>query len=97
MKGEVNMVTAIVLVNVNRPELSEVIKKLLAIEGVTEVYTVAGEYDIAVVLRVKDNSVLSEIVADKMPHQITGITRTKTLIALKTYSDFDIEKIFRKK
>lgn len=88
------MVTAIVLINVHRPELNEVVENVLKIEGVTEVYTVAGEYDLAAIIRVKDNIRLSEIVADKMPHQIKGITHTKTLIALKSHSKFNLDKIF---
>ncbi len=91
------MMTAIVLINVNRPELNNVINKILEIEGVTEVYAIAGEYDLAAVIRVKDNNVLSEIVADKMPHQVNGITRTKTLISLKAYSKFNLNEIFSAK
>ncbi len=89
--------TAIVLINVNRPELNNVINKIMDIEGVTEVYAIAGEYDLAAIIRVKDNNTLSEIVADKMPHQISGIVRTKTLISLKSYSNFDLNKIFSSK
>ena len=88
------MTTAIVLINVKRSELNDVITKLLNIEGVTEVYAVAGEYDLAAVIRVSDNLVLSEIVADRMPHTIEGITHAKTLISLKSHSKFDLEKIF---
>lgn len=88
------MVTGIVLVNVERSLLKSVIKEILAMEGVTEVYTVAGEYDLAVMVRVKDNAQLSEIVADKMPHQVKGITHTKTLICLSASSKFDLKKLF---
>ncbi|MEM4247870.1 MAG: Lrp/AsnC ligand binding domain-containing protein [Candidatus Nanoarchaeia archaeon] len=80
------MMTAIVLINVNRPELNNVINKILEIDGVSEVHAIAGEYDLAAIIRAKDNNVLSEIVADKMPHQVSGIVRTKTLIALKSYT-----------
>ena len=89
------MVTAIVLINVDRPQLKKVIDKVLAIDGVTEVYTVAGEYDLVAIVRVKDNDQLSDIVADKMPHHLKGITHTKTLIALNVYSDFNLEKFFQ--
>lgn len=88
------MTTAIVLINVNHPEFKTVIEKLLELEGVTEVYAVAGEYDLAAIIRAKDSYVISEIVTDKMPHHVTGITRTKTLISLKSFSKFDLEKLF---
>ena len=83
------MVTAIVLINVERAKLKKVIDAVLKTNGVTEVYAVAGEYDLVAIVRVKDNTSLSKIVVDKMPHHISGITHTKTLFALETYSDKD--------
>ena len=40
------MVTGIVLVNVERAMIRSVIEDLMRIEGVSEVYSVAGEYDL---------------------------------------------------
>ena len=77
------MTTAIVLINVNRPEMKTAIEKLLELEGVAEVYTIAGEYDLAAVIRAKDNYEISRIITDKVTHNVTGITKTKTLISLK--------------
>lgn len=88
------MITGIVLVNVERPNLNSVIKDILALEGVTEVYAVAGEYDLAVMVRVHDNAQLSDIVANKMPHDIQGISHTKTLISLAAHSDYNLDEIF---
>lgn len=90
------MVTAIILVNVERPKLKSVIENVLKVKGVTEVYPVAGEYDLAAIARVKDNKEVSHIVADELPHNIDGITHTKTLIALDCNSSFDIEGFFMK-
>lgn len=89
------MVTAIVLINVQRPKLKDVTENVLNIKGVTEVYTVAGEYDLAAVVRVSDSKQLSDIIVDKMPHQIDGITHTKTLIALDVESKIDLAKAFK--
>jgi DNA-binding Lrp family transcriptional regulator len=88
------MVTGIVLVNVERHKLKNVVDAILRFESVTEVYAVAGEYDLVAIIRANDNQQLSTIVADKMPHEIDGITHTKTLIALKANSKFDLEKLF---
>ena len=89
------MVTAIVLINVKRQELKQVIKEVLETEGVSEVYAVAGEYDLVAIVRVADNTSLSKIVVDKMPHHIPGITHAKTLFALETYSEQDLTKLFK--
>ncbi len=88
------MTTAIVLVNIDRTKIKSAVKEIMAVQGVTEVYTVAGEYDLVVMLRVKDNGRLSEIVAHDMPH-MTGINHTKTLIALESESKVDLASIYK--
>ena len=89
------MVTAIILINVERDLILEVIDEILKVDGIMEVHSVAGEYDLAAIARVKDNQQLSMILADKMCHQIKGITLTKTMISLGSYYNFDAEKAFK--
>ena len=91
------MVTAIVLINVERSKLKQVIDDVLNTEGVTEVYAVAGKYDLVAIVRVADNTSLSKIVVDTMPHHIPGITHTKTLFALEAYSKLNLDKLFKVK
>lgn len=88
------MVTGIVLVNVERAMIRSVIEDLMRIEGVSEVYSVAGEYDLVVMIRVKSNAELAEIIATRMTHDINGIIYTKTLVTLNAYSKHELEKIF---
>jgi len=88
------MVTAIVLLNIERSSIKQVIDDLLKTEGVTEVYAVAGEYDLVAIVRVADNTSLSKIVVENMPHHISGITHTKTLFALEAYSKKDLAALF---
>lgn len=87
------MVTGIVLVNVERSMLQNVIDGLRKITGITEIYAVAGEYDLVLMLRVKDNVQLADIIANQLTRN-NGILHTKTLISLKAYSELDLEKIF---
>ena len=75
------MTTAIVLINVQRPKLKSVAEKLAQVEGVTEVYTVAGEFDLVAMLKVNDVTQMSKILTEKM-NLIEGITHTRTLLAL---------------
>ncbi len=91
-----DMTTAIILVNVKRSKLKDVTDAIKDIKGVTEVYTVAGEYDLVAMLRVKNVSAFQKILTDKMTN-IEGVTRTKTLIALNVISDVDLSKIFKVK
>ena len=90
------MVTAIILVSVERDLILDVIDEILKVDGIMEVHSVAGEYDLAAIARVEDNQQLSMILADKMCHQIKGITLTKTLISLGSYYNFDAGVFSRK-
>ena len=84
------MVTGIVLINVERAMISNVIDGLMKIDGVSEVYTVAGEYDLVAMIRVDSNAKLAEIIATKMTSDIKGIIHTKTLISLNANAKFDL-------
>ncbi len=88
------MVTGIVLVNVERAMIRSVIDDLMKIKGVSEVYAVAGEYDLVVMIRVNNNAELADIIASRMTREINGIVHTKTLVTLNAYSKLDLEKIF---
>ena len=87
------MVMAVVLINVRTEETSRVAEDLSSVAGVSEVYSVAGNYDLVAVLRVKDNEALAELVTDRL-RKITGITRTETLIAFRAYSRHDLDSLF---
>lgn len=79
------MTTAIILINVQRAKLKSVADKLAVIEGVAEVHTVAGEFDLVVMLKVNDVTHLSKILTEKMSI-IEGLTHTRTLVSLEVTS-----------
>jgi DNA-binding Lrp family transcriptional regulator len=87
------MVTAFVLINAIRDKIGETAEALSALQGVAEVYSVAGEYDLVAVIRVKTNDQLADLVTRKML-KLDGIQRTRTLIAFRAYSKFDLERMF---
>ena len=87
------MVTGIVLINVERAKIDQVVDQLEKISGVTEVYTVAGEYDLVAVIRVSGNAELASIIATKMTN-VSGIVHTKTLITLTARSRVDLAQVF---
>jgi len=78
------MVNAIVLLKVERERAREVAELLVAIEGVDEVLTVAGQYDMVAILKAKDDDQFAEIVTEGML-EIEGIKASETLIAIKHY------------
>jgi DNA-binding Lrp family transcriptional regulator len=87
------MVNAILLLNVQREQINGVAERLADIDGVSEVYSVAGEFDIAVMVRARDNDELAELVTKRLLQE-NGITRSQTLIAFRAYSRHDLERIF---
>ena len=87
------MVTAVVLLNVDRDKVNDVAEKIADLDGVTEVYSVAGRYDLAVIVRVKDNERLADVVTKEI-RKIDGIEKSETLIAFRVYSRHDLEGMF---
>lgn len=85
------MVTAIALISAERTTIPETAQALADIEGVSEVYSVSGEFDIVAVLRVREYEQLASLVTDGLL-KIPTITRTQTLMAFRTYSRQDLEQ-----
>ncbi len=87
------MVTAIILLNVERQKISETAETLIGLEGVSEVYSVSGSYDLIVMVRVPSNDQLSELVTRDLA-KIDAIEKTETMLAFKTFSELDLETMF---
>ena len=87
------MVSAIVLIECQKGSINQTAEALADLEGITEVYSVAGRVDLAAVIRVPDNEKLAEIVTDRML-KVPGILRTETLIAFRVFSRHDLEQMF---
>lgn len=87
------MVAAVVLLTVERQQINEVAETLAAMHGVAEVYSVAGRYDLAGILRVRTNEELADLVTGQML-KLPGIVHSETLIAFRAYSRQDVEAAF---
>jgi len=87
------MVTALVLLTVSRDKVNAVAETLAEMDGITEVYSVAGRFDLAVVIRARDNDQLAEIVTKHML-KVEGILTSETLVAFRVHSRHDLESMF---
>ena len=87
------MISAIVLLTAERDKINKVAEAIADVEGVSEVYSVAGRYDLAAVVRVKDNDDLAKVVTERI-RKVAGITSSETLIAFQVYSRHDLERMF---
>ena len=87
------MVSTVVLINVEPDKINEVADQIAAIDGVSEVFSVAGRFDLVAIVRVKDNDKMAEVVTVKML-SVPGIIRSETLIAFRVFSSHDLESMF---
>jgi DNA-binding Lrp family transcriptional regulator len=87
------MVHAFVLIDAEPPRIAALAGELADVDGVAEVYSVAGEADIVAVVRVRRHDELADVVTRRIS-SLPGILATRTLIAFQAYSRHDLEAMF---
>ncbi len=87
------MVNAIVLLNVESSRINHVAGELVELDGVSEVYSVAGQYDLVVVIRARDDEQIATLVTEQLL-QVEGLLSSETLIAFRTFSRHDLDGMF---
>lgn len=87
------MVTAFILINTERTRINEVADMLVEINGISEVYSVSGPYDLIAIVRVPTNDDLANLVTKNL-RSLNAITQTETMLAFKAYSKHDLESMF---
>jgi DNA-binding Lrp family transcriptional regulator len=87
------VVTAIVLINTDRGRVVDVAQQLVDIHGVSEVFSVAGRFDLVALLRVSTNDEMAELVTGHLL-RVDGVAHTETLTAFRAYSRHDLERMF---
>jgi len=87
------MVHAFVLIDGEPARVADLAVELAGVDGVSEVYSVAGQADIVAVVRVRHHEELAEVVTRRVS-QLPGIVATRTLIAFQAYSRHDLDTIW---
>jgi DNA-binding Lrp family transcriptional regulator len=87
------MVTTIVLAVCDIHRIPETAQAVADIPEVSEVYSVAGDYDLVIMVRVRHHDDLARVVSESIA-KVPGIERTQTLVAFKVYSHHDVEALF---
>lgn len=85
------MITTIVLIRAEPSQVPAVAQRLAGIDGVTEVYSVSGEWDLVAIVRVPEYEKIAEVVTEVFP-TVQGIQRTQTLTAFRAYSRKDLQQ-----
>ena len=87
------MINAIILLKVQSERINEVAQELVDLDGVSEVYSVAGQYDLVVVARTRGDDAVAALVTEQVL-KVKGLLSSETLIAFRTYSRHDLERMF---
>lgn len=85
------MITTIVLVKAEPRLIPQAAMKLAGIDGVTEVYSVSGEWDLIAIVKVAEFEEIAHVVTEEFP-KVPGLVRTTTLTAFRAYSRRDLEQ-----
>jgi DNA-binding Lrp family transcriptional regulator len=85
------VITTIVLCRVEPSLIPQAAKTLAGVEGVDEVYSVSGEWDLVVIVRVPQYEEIARVVTEIFP-KVPGLQRTQTLTAFRAYSRKDTQQ-----
>jgi DNA-binding Lrp family transcriptional regulator len=87
------VITAIVLINCSTDAIPEVAESLATLDGVSEVYSVAGAIDLIAVVRVPQFDAIAEVIAGGIS-KTPGVVSTDTHVAFRAYSKHDLDEAF---
>ena len=85
------MITTIVLIRAEPASLPKTAQRLAEIDGVTDVYSVSGDWDLVAIVRVPQYDQIAHVVTEVFP-TVPGIQRTQTLTAFRAYSRKDLQQ-----
>jgi DNA-binding Lrp family transcriptional regulator len=87
------VVTAFVFIQTDSSRIPECAQEISEIEGISEVYSVTGDWDLIAVARVSKHEDLADVIADRLS-KVAGVEATTTHIAFRTYSKHDLDAAF---
>ena len=87
------MITAIVMITTDADRIPEVAEEIAGLDGVSEVYSVAGDVDLIAVVRVREFDAIAEVIAGQLS-KVPGVVHTDTHIAFRAYSRHDLDATF---
>lgn len=87
------MLTAIVMITAATNAIPETAQRLADLDGVSEVYSVAGDIDLIAIVRVREFDQIAEVVSGRI-NKTEGVIDTDTHIAFQAFSQHDLEATF---
>lgn len=87
------MVTAIVMIRTDQDAIVEAAQQIVAVDGVREVYSVTGSWDLVAIVEGRRFDDLSHLIPDRIA-KVPGLRDTETLVAFRAHSEADLEAGF---
>lgn len=87
------MVAGVVLIRAQREHIPAAAQAVAEIDGVAEVYSVSGDWDLVAIIRVPEWEGIAEVVTEKLA-RVEGLERTTTLVAFRVFSRKDMAGAF---
>ena len=87
------MITTIVMIAVESDQIPEVAQQIAELDGVSEVYSVAGDVDLIAIVRVRDFEQIADVIAGRIS-KVPGVLGTDTHVAFRAYSRHDLDAAF---
>ena len=82
------MISAVILIEAEPFAIADLAERIVEIDRVSEVYSVTGEFDLVVMVRVNKHEDLADVVTGSIA-RLEGIRRTHSMVAFRSYRDAD--------
>lgn len=87
------MVHAFLLIRAEPARVAALADELADVEGIAEVYSVAGDVDLIAVVRVPRHDDLADVVTRHVA-ALPGIVETRTMVAFQAFSKRDLDALW---
>ena len=87
------MINAIVLIDAEADLIPEAAQAVADVDGVSEVYSCAGDVDLIAIVKVRDHASIAEVITQHI-NRVRGVKNTTTHIAFQSYSSADVDAGF---
>ena len=87
------MISALVMIRCQRDQIPEAAETIVEFDGVDEVYSVTGDWDLVARIKVPRWELVAEVVTEKIA-KVNGLERTETLMAFRVLSKEDMSATY---
>ena len=87
------MIHAFLLIKAEPARVADLAQSLADVDGIAEVYSVAGDVDLIGIVRVPRHDDLADVVTKRVA-ALPGIIETRTMVAFQAFSRHDLDALW---